>query len=632
MLLVLTLIACPGGGTITTTATPTPMPDNHVLCMRTNVYLQHGGARAEVSQGTTRPFSVGDGVGVDTSGRARLRFRNYLVVEVFRDSDLKLESMAAPDAPPAYKFKMRGGTIYAGVNPATEVVSIESDLAVITALGTKFWVYVQPGEITWVLCKEGEVQITAQGRTVTVPANHQSWVLPGQPPHKAVRALRGEVADLLPPLEELTGGEKTDGDVFLPEEIVSRRAATHTPTPTGIRPPTSTPTPTATRRPTSTPTPTSPPPAPLPDLLVADVSLTEDNRIQCLFENLGGEVSEGDVRIAIYVNRMRIAYAGVETPIFSGEARQPRTNPLDLSGEVEVRCVIDADGNIVESDEYNNELRRVFIITPPPEAWPDLIVTDLAVVEQTRIECSYWNVGTAETPAGDLWIEILVDSQPVARANLARSIEANRGGAFTTAPLDISGSFYVTCIIDADDNVQEANENNNVLSAPLQLGMVEVCPYPAADLFAELQQELELGCAQDEAHLLFAAWQPFDMGYMLWREDTRQIYVLVETAYVTPIIPPGSWEAYADRWKDGMPEISCDEAEYQDYPVLRGFGYLWCNEPEVREALGNPVGEERGDQRLLQTFERGWAMHIGEWEDGIVVLTDDKRWVHYPRL
>ncbi|MBC8450290.1 MAG: tetratricopeptide repeat protein [Chloroflexi bacterium] len=212
LLLVLTLIACPSPSP---TATPTPMPDNHVLCLKTKVYLQHGGTQAQVSQGTTRAFSVGDGVDVDNSGRARLRFLNYLVVEVFRGSGLQFESMAAPDAPPAYKFKLEGGTLYANVDPATKVVTVQSDMATITALGTKFWVHVRPGEITWVVSKENAVRITAQGRTVVVAENQQSWVLPGQAPHEAVPVTRGEVGELIPSLRELTGGETTDEEVFL---------------------------------------------------------------------------------------------------------------------------------------------------------------------------------------------------------------------------------------------------------------------------------------------------------------------------------------------------------------------------------------------------------------------------------
>jgi len=519
---------------------------------------------------------------------------------------------------------------------------VESDLAVITALGTKFWVYVLPGKITWVMSKENEVHITAQGRTVTVPENHQSWVLPGKAPHEAVTAYRRQAADLLPPLEELTGGEKTDGDVFLPEEeVTGRRAATDTPTPTRTRRPTKTPTPTriptptGTRRPTKTPTPTrtptptSPRPVRLPDLTVADISLTEDNRIQCAFKNVGeAEVPEGDVRIAIYVNAERVAYSTVYTPIPAGEVGWLQTGPLDISGELDVRCVIDANGNVAESNEGNNELRRSFFITPPPEAMPDLVVTDISVVEGNKIRCTFQNIGEADVPEGTVWIAIYVGGEQVSRSTVYTPIPAGQERWFQTASLDIRGGINVVCLIDADNNVIESNENNNELARYLE---TSGCEFPPHEIFVAVQKELELGCALEPDRLVPAAWQPFDKGYMIWRDDTRQIYILVETAYVTPIIPLGSWRAYPDQWQEGMPEISCDEAEYQDYPLVRGFGYLWCNQKEVREALGDSADEEKGTERLLQTFERGWAMHIGEWEDGIVVLTDDEKWEHFPR-
>jgi len=78
-----------------------------------------------------------------------------------------------------------------------------------------------------------------------------------------------------------------------------------------------------------------------------------------------------------------------------------------------------------------------------------------------------------------------------------------------------------------------------------------------------------------------------------------------------------------------MGEIQCSEAA-QDYPVIRGFGYVYCTQPLMWEALGSAIGEEKGNEQLLQTFERGWAMRIGEWDDSIVVLTDDEQWQHFP--
>lgn len=316
MLLVLTLIACPGGGTM---VTPTPTPGASLASVRANVLLWEGDTGTPVPAGETRPLAVGQAVDVDENGRARLRFLNYLIVEVFRDTNLQLESMAAPDAPPAYKFKLEAGTLYADVDPATEVVTIESDLAVITALGTKFWVYVAPGQITWVVCKEGEIQITAQGRTVTVATDRQSWVLPGQPPHEPVEASRNEVGNLVPRVDELTGDEVRDEQV-LPEERIVR---VHTPTPTprpvqrATRTPTRRVTPTPTRRLTNTPTrtrtptrrPTNTPtrtPTPFP---APALSFWADNTriIACQCTMLRWEANNAT---AVYLNRQRVADRG----------------------------------------------------------------------------------------------------------------------------------------------------------------------------------------------------------------------------------------------------------------------------------------------------------------------------------
>ena len=215
LLLVLTLLL-----TACLPLPPSPARQASLTTIRADVLLREGDKGALVPPGEVQPLAVGQTIQINESGRARLRFLNYLLVEVFLDSDLHLESMTAPDAPPAYRFKLEAGTLYAAADAATELVRVESDLAVIVALGTQFWVYVAPGEITWVLCKEGQVQITAQGRTVIVPEGYQAWVVPDESPFGPFPAYRSAVGGLIPPIEELTGGEFDDDDVFVPEGAV----------------------------------------------------------------------------------------------------------------------------------------------------------------------------------------------------------------------------------------------------------------------------------------------------------------------------------------------------------------------------------------------------------------------------
>jgi hypothetical protein len=110
---------------------------------------------------------------------------------------------------------------------------------------------------------------------------------------------------------------------------------------------------------------------------------------------------------------------------------------------------------------------------PQHPASPDLTVTGVSLVEGNRIQCNYENVGDAEVPEQDVWIEITANGTRVTRSNIGvgRTLPAGRGGWLqTAAPAGISGSASVKCTIDAGDDVAETNEANNELAQTLTLG------------------------------------------------------------------------------------------------------------------------------------------------------------------
>ncbi len=76
---------------------------------------------------------------------------------------------------------------------------------------------------------------------------------------------------------------------------------------------------------------------------------------------------------------------------------------------------------------------------------------------------------------------------------------------------------------------------------------------------------------------VWAAYEPFEGGHMVWRSDTRQIYVLYDDA---------TYETYEDTWNEGDPiDIEGTPPPGLSSPV-RGFGKLWASQPGVREKLG----------------------------------------------
>ena len=88
---------------------------------------------------------------------------------------------------------------------------IDTDWAVIKALGTRFWVhYDEDREITWVVVKEGEVSVTGAGVEVIVPAGYQTWVEPNKAPQEPIPACRDLIGDLFPLIDELTNQDRQD--------------------------------------------------------------------------------------------------------------------------------------------------------------------------------------------------------------------------------------------------------------------------------------------------------------------------------------------------------------------------------------------------------------------------------------
>lgn len=110
-------------------------------------------------------------------------------------------------------------------------------------------------------------------------------------------------------------------------------------------------------------------------------------------------------------------------------------------------------------------------------------------------------------------------------------------------------------------------------------------------------RNLGLGCPKGITKVLPMARQRFHNGQMIWRQDTRQIYVLYND---------GRWDAYDDKWLEGDPVD--DPAVVVPSGVQqpgRGFGKVW------REQLGGP-------QAAL-----GWAL---EKEQGVEGQATD--WDH----
>ncbi len=121
-------------------------------------------------------------------------------------------------------------------------------------------------------------------------------------------------------------------------------------------------------------------------------------------------------------------------------------------------------------------------------------------------------------------------------------------------------------------------------------------PSPTATAACPYSNTLTDGCPTTQKNVL-AAFQAFENGYMLWRDDTDVIYVLYNQ--------DGEFEWYTDTWTDGEPVNIGETPPPGRTAPTRGFAKLWVNEPGMRESLGWALSTETGYTALWETYAGG---------------------------
>lgn len=138
--------------------------------------------------------------------------------------------------------------------------------------------------------------------------------------------------------------------------------------------------------------------------------------------------------------------------------------------------------------------------------------------------------------------------------------------------------------------------------------------------------EDELKCPVNQSHSHEAASQDFERGYLLWRIEPDQVYVMYDDGrlgiYPMSVYP----ESVRQNPPGGDPSIQ-PPAGFQQ-PV-RGFGLIWRDNSEVREGIGWALeGEARADWFYgfeAQDFVGGTVIH--ECRMGVRVLLSSGTWI-----
>ena len=107
------------------------------------------------------------------------------------------------------------------------------------------------------------------------------------------------------------------------------------------------------------------------------------------------------------------------------------------------------------------------------------------------------------------------------------------------------------------------------------------------------------------------AEQVFEGGRMFWLQPTQQIWVMIVTSEGS-----GDWQIFEDTFADGEAEFDPEIVPPDDLlQPERGFGKLWRENPDLREALGWAVTPEFGFVTAYEYHAGGSLDANGQWVD-----------------
>jgi hypothetical protein len=120
-------------------------------------------------------------------------------------------------------------------------------------------------------------------------------------------------------------------------------------------------------------------------------------------------------------------------------------------------------------------------------------------------------------------------------------------------------------------------------------------------------------CPDEPARTVYAAYQPFERGAMIWFSDTQQIVILNSD---------GTFSVVSDVYEEGMPEPPLTPPDGLRTPV-RGFRLVWEWLGGADSPLGWATADEIGFDSARQPAGRvSYTTYIALPEDAAIALTE----------
>lgn len=124
---------------------------------------------------------------------------------------------------------------------------------------------------------------------------------------------------------------------------------------------------------------------------------------------------------------------------------------------------------------------------------------------------------------------------------------------------------------------------------------------------------------QETPAVVSGAYQRFENGVMVWRQDTGQIFAFLND---------GAWRSFTDTFVEGDVESDPRYAPPggKQQP-MRGFGKVWREHADLRAQIGWALAKEEAQPAEVHPFERGQMLRYGGLLFTVTgVDTDSGRW------
>lgn len=222
--IVLTLAACARATPAPLTVEPPAAVAARAEARRDRVEtIDRAGQRSPLAPLQERNLAVGEGVDVDATGSAILKFADLLLVEVLRDGELQVRQFVQDDSSALIDFSVAAGVVVGDFNPQQAInrrLTITTDFVRVDVAGTRFLLARErETPLWWVVGLDAQaehLQVTTAGVSKGVRTGQARWMAPIGEPSAGIAAAMDNVQRWLETAR--AGGEQPElGEVLWPQ-------------------------------------------------------------------------------------------------------------------------------------------------------------------------------------------------------------------------------------------------------------------------------------------------------------------------------------------------------------------------------------------------------------------------------